>query len=90
MLAEARAVTKNLTWDDLVRIASKPKYSGWIVWKGTGIVEQLAMAPSNPEIIVARLWKTSSRHAIVHRPSETEYKCVELDPKTKRPIPVAA
>jgi hypothetical protein len=90
MLAEARAIEKNLTWDDLVRIASKPKYTGWIVWKTSGIVEQLALVQGNGWIVLARRWKTGLRHAIVRHPSDpadTTYKCVELDPETKRPVP---
>ena len=85
-LAAARAITKNLTWDDLVRIANKPKRSGWVLWKSSGLVEQITPLPAKNKLL-ARAWKTSLRHALVRNPSDAEeYRCVEVDAETKRPV----
>jgi hypothetical protein len=85
LLEEARAIEKNLTWADLVRIAQKPKRSGWILWKASGAIEQVTPLPK-PDRLLVRGWKSASRHIIVRHADDEEYKCVEIDAVTKRPI----
>jgi hypothetical protein len=83
-LAAARAVPDGLSWDDLVRIAHKPKRTGWVLWKKSGFVEQVMPIPAKKDVLLVRAWKSSIRHALTRH--DQSYNCVELDPATKMPL----